>query len=243
MFHGRRMMEHAGNYAMNCDGIWCLFHPFFRTASASAILGAACRVDIDNAELDSARFDHFECVPLCVYVCMCVCVCVCVYMCVCVFPLPLYSLDVCLILRIFSPPLFLTNILLIWCYLCIFYVMYVALCATSVEADVHNLRVTILMKICLFFGGYRIWLLPKSLWKMLFRPQTLPAEVTEVLFAASWQRDRLNGGKFDKWNLSPTGKWRKQAWQGVWHENTQHTRKLICIKGYYVQNKAFHVLV
>ena len=59
-------MEHAGNYAMNCDGIWCLFHPFFRTASASAILGAACRVDIDNAELDSARFDHFECVSVCV---------------------------------------------------------------------------------------------------------------------------------------------------------------------------------
>ena len=56
-----------GITAMNCDGIWCLFHPFFRTASASAILGAACRVDIDNAELDSARFDHFECVSVCAY--------------------------------------------------------------------------------------------------------------------------------------------------------------------------------
>jgi hypothetical protein len=30
----------------------------------------------------------------------------------------------------------------------------------------------------------------------------------------------------------PRGKWRKLAWQGAWHENTQYTRKFICIKGY-----------
>ena len=146
-------MEHAGNYAMNCDGIWCLFHPFFRTASASAILGAACRVDIDNAELDSARFDHFECVPLCVSVC--VRVCVRVSTCVWCVPSPsLVSRCVFDFTYFLSTPISHQHSadLMLFMYI-IFYVMYVALCATSVEADVHNLRVTILMKNCLFFGG------------------------------------------------------------------------------------------
>ena len=40
-------------------------------------------------------------------------------------------------------------------------------------------------------------------------------------------------------------KWRKLAWQGTWHEKTQHTPKLICIKGYDVQDttSTFHVVV
>ena len=33
------------------------------------------------------------------------------------------------------------------------------------------------------------------------------------------------------------------AWQGAWHENTHYTRKLICIKGYDVEDMTFHVLV
>ena len=139
---------------------------------------------------------------VCVYVCVCACVCVCLPVCVCVFPLPLYSLDVCLILRIFSPPLFLTNILLIWCYLCIFYVMYVALCATSVEADVHNLRVTILMKICLFFGGYRIWLLPKSLWENAVPPSNLASRSHRSALCSI-----LAKGQAEWWKSSINGTW------------------------------------
>ena len=92
-------------------------------------------------------------------VCLCVSVCVrvCVHVSTCVWCVPSPSL---LSRCVFDFTYFLSTPishqhsadLMLFMYI-IFYVMYVALCATSVEADVHNLRVTILMKNCLFFGG------------------------------------------------------------------------------------------